>query len=68
MNADEEETTLKLAEAMEVASEGDIKVMYGAGAKRTARKPGPHVVKVSHDKTREKLLRKGNRLARKAAC
>ena len=65
VNADEEETVLKLAEAMEVDIEGDIKVMYRAGAKRTDGKPRPLVVKVSHDETRERLIRNGNRLARK---
>ena len=66
VKADEEETVMKMAEAMEVEIEGDIQVMYRAGAKKTDGKPRPLVVKVAHNATREKLLTNGNRLARKA--
>ena len=50
---------------MEVEIEGDIKVMYRAGAKRTDGKPRPLIVKVAHEATREKLITNGNRLAKK---
>ena len=66
VKAEEEETVMKLAEAMEVEIEGDIKVMYRAGAKRPDGKPRPLVVKVANDATREKMTTNGNRLARKA--
>ena len=65
VKADEEEMVMKMAEAMEVEIEGDIQVMYRAGAKKNDGKPRPLVVKVSNDITREKLLTNGNRLARK---
>ena len=65
VKAEEEEMVMKLAEAMEVEIEGDIQVMYRAGAKKTDGKPRPLVVKVSNQGTREKLLTSGNRLAKK---
>ena len=66
VKAEEEETVMKIAEAMEVEIEGDIEVMYRAGAKKTDAKSRPLVVKVSNNATREKLLTYGNRLSRKA--
>ena len=44
VKAEEEETVMKMAEAMEVEIEGDIQVMYRAGAKRTDGKPRPLIV------------------------